>query len=89
MPLPEQSVPSRGWGEDFWVQISQRQGDWLEGVVDNPLVESRLHQLRQHDRIIFHIDHVLAIHSVHRQELVLHMDEEELHDLAQWLREKM
>ncbi len=29
LPLPEQNVPSRGWGEDFWVQVAEREGTFL------------------------------------------------------------
>ena len=36
-PLPRQNVPSRGWGEDFWVRVVDRDGALFEGVVDNPL----------------------------------------------------
>ncbi len=86
VPLPPQKVPSRGWGEDFWVQITARDGDWFEGTVDNPLVESRLHEINQGDSIVFHADYVLAVHTVHRQELVLEMDATDLRDLADWLR---
>ncbi len=89
VPLPPQKVPSRGWGEDFWVQITDRDRDWFEGTIDNPLVESRLHQIHQGESIIFHADHLLAVHSVHRQELVLQMDAADLKDLADWLRDQM
>ena len=37
---------SKGWGEDFWVQVTERDGSCFKGVVDNPLVETRLHELR-------------------------------------------
>ena len=40
--LPQQSVPSRGWGEDFWVRVNEHTGKYLCGIVDNALVESRL-----------------------------------------------
>ncbi len=43
LPLPKQNVPSRGWGEDFWVRVSEREGKFLKGTVDNPLYEARLH----------------------------------------------
>ena len=62
-----QNIPSRGWGEDFWVKVSERCGDHFRGVVDNPLVEARLHGLNQKDEIIFHEDHILAVHDIHRQ----------------------
>ena len=85
LPLPNQDVPSRGWGEDFWVQITDRDGDWFNGVVDNPLYEARLHDLALGDSICFHQDHILAVHGSHRQEIVLGMDADDLKTLAQWL----
>lgn len=85
LPLPEQNVPSRGWGEDFWVQIIGREDRYLKAVIDNPLVESRLHELRNGDVLILHEDHILAVHGVHREELVLSMDAESLKELAAWL----
>lgn len=86
VPLPDQRVPSRGWGEDFWVQVLSRQDDYFVGAIDNPLVESRLHGLNLGDEICFHHDHILAVHHVHRQEMVLAMDDSELKELAAWLR---
>jgi len=86
LPLPNQNVPSRGWGEDFWVQVTEREGVWFSGTVDNPLYESRLHELQQGDRIWFHEDHVLAVHPSHREEIVSGMDAEDLQTLARWLR---
>ena len=85
VPLPKQAVPTRGWGEDFWVQITDRSGNYFCGVVDNPLVEGRLHGLKQGDEIMFHEDHILAVHDIHRQELVLGMDVADLKELAQWI----
>jgi len=85
LPLPKQQVPSRGWGEDFWARITQRDGQFLKGVVDNPLVEARLHGLNQGDAIVIHEDHILAVHQIHRQELVLGMHAADLKELAQWL----
>ena len=85
VPLPSQNVPSRGWGEDFWVRVSQRHGAYCQGVVDNPLYEARLHELRQGDEVFFHEDHILAVHGSHREEIVLEMDAAELKTLAQWL----
>ena len=85
LPLPEQNVPARGWGEDFWVQVIDREEGYFLATVDNPLVESRLHELNKSDEIVFHTNHLLAVHSVHRQELVLGMDPGELKELAQWL----
>jgi hypothetical protein len=85
LPLPKQQVPSRGWGEDFWVRVTERDGQFLKGSMDNPLVESRLHDLRQGDEILFQEDHILAVHSIHRQELVLGMNAADLKELARWL----
>ena len=85
VPLPKQKVPSRGWGEDFWVQVEERSGRYFRGIVDNSLVESRLHGLKQGDEINFHEDHILAVHDIHRQELVLGMDVADLKELAQWI----
>ena len=86
VPLPEQKIPSRGWGEDFWVKVSERCGDHFRGVVDNPLSEARLHGLNQGDEIIFHEDHILAVHDIHKQELVAGMEVADLKELAQWVR---
>ncbi|QDS94236.1 hypothetical protein FF011L_30150 [Roseimaritima multifibrata] len=85
VPLPKQSVPSRGWGEDFWVRIEERSGKCFRGTVDNPLVETRLHGVAKGDEIVFQEDHVLAVHDIHRQELVLEMDVADLKELAQWV----
>lgn len=87
VPLPKQIVPSRGWGEDFWVQIMDRSGSLFRGIVDNPLVEARLHGLKQGDEIIFHENHILAVHDIHRQELVVGMDVTDLKELARWVSE--
>ena len=85
VPLPKQAVPSRGWGEDFWVRVEERSGEFFRGVVDNPLVEARLHGLNQGDEIVFHEDHILAVHDIHRQEIVAAMEVADLKELAQWV----
>lgn len=85
LPLPKQDVPSRGWGEDFWVKVAERDGSWFVGVVDNPLYEGRLHELYQGDDVYFHSDHILAVHGSHREEIVLGMAAADLKMLAQWL----
>jgi hypothetical protein len=87
LPLPKQSVPSPGWGEDFWVQVTERSDRLFHGIVDNPLVETRLHGLNQGDEIIFHEDHILAVHDIHRQEIVAEMGVADLKELAQWVGE--
>lgn len=85
LPLPTQNVPSRGWGEDFWVRVIEREGDFFRGIVDNPLYEARLHELNQGDEIVFHQDHILAVHGIHRHELLTGMNAADLKELAQWL----
>lgn len=85
VPLPKQNVPSRGWGEDFWVRVEERSESYFRGTVDNPLVEARLHGLKQGDEIVFHEDHMLAVDDIHRQQLVLGMDVADLKELAQWV----
>ncbi len=85
LAVPKQAVPSRGWGEDFWVQVIDRDQDWFAGSVDNPLVEFRLHELRSGDPVFFHRDHILAVHGVHRQEMLMGMDADDLKVLAMWL----
>ena len=83
--LPEQNVPSRGWGEDFWIQVTRREDDHFAGTVDNPLVEFRLHGLHQGDEVFFHGDHILTIHDIHRLDLLSRMDTADLKQLASWL----
>jgi hypothetical protein len=83
--LPKQVVPSRGWGEDFWVRVTERSGSFFTGLVDSPLVEARLHGLEQGDTIVFHEDQILAVHDIHRQELVAGMEVEDLRELARWV----
>ncbi len=87
LPLPKQNIPSRGWGEDFWAKVTERSGTFFRAVVDNPLAEARLHGLNQGSEIIFHEHHILAVHDIHRQELVAGMNEEDLKELTLWLAE--
>ena len=83
--LPQQEVPSRGWGEDFWVQITKREGDYFAARVDNPLYEARLHSLKEGVSLVFHANHILAVHPIHREAIVLGMDAADLKELATWL----
>ena len=83
--VPPQNVPSRGWGEDFWVQITEREDEFLKGVVDNTLVEARLHGVSRGHEIILRETHVLAVHNSHRAELVSGMNADELKALVLWL----
>ncbi len=78
-------IPSRGWGEDFWVQIVSRNGEQLQGRVDNQLYESNLHEVEFNSVIDFALDHVLAVHPIHREQLVLEMTPEEVKEFAVWL----
>ena len=87
VPLPAQKMASRGWGEDFWVKIIERSGHYFRGVVDNPLVEARLHGLHLGAELVFKDDHILAVHDIHRQQLVAGMDVTDLKQLAEWLRQ--
>jgi hypothetical protein len=86
VPSPEQRLPSRGWGEDFWVRIEHRDEDVFRAIVDNPLYESLRHELQQGDRIVFHANHILAIHEIHRRDIVSRMDEADLEMLGRWLK---
>lgn len=85
LELPPQDVPSRGWGEEFWVQVVEREGSYYRGLIDNPLHEVSLHGLHQGDTIYFHDDHVLAVHGIHREQMVSEMDETDIRELAAWL----
>ncbi len=71
VPLPEQRIPSRGWGEDFWVQVIRRDGDVFMGIVDNPLAETRLHGVNLGDQIAFHADQILAMNEADLKEMTL------------------
>jgi hypothetical protein len=83
--IRRQPVPSRGWGEQFWVQISARHGKFLQGRIDNTLYESRLHGLSEGDVICFWEDHILAVHGCHQEEIVRAMDDDDLADFRDWL----
>ena len=84
-PLPVQDIPSRGWGEDFWVRVQEREGDYFVGTVDNPLYEARLHGINLGTNVAFHINHILTIHPSHRQDMVMRMNEMDLRELVTWL----
>jgi hypothetical protein len=36
-------------------------------------------------QIVFHADNILAVHDVHRQELILSMNEADLKEMTLWL----
>ena len=83
--IPIQPVPSRGWGEDFWVKVTERGKSLFVGEVDNWLYESRLHGLEQGTPIVFREEHVLAVHGSHRRQIVSEMNESDLRELLRWL----
>ena len=78
--------PSRGWGEDFWVKIVEREDSHFVGRVDNDLCETKLHGIKLNDEICFHENHVLAVHGMHRLDIIQHMSVEEIKALADWIR---
>lgn len=84
VPVPNQGLPSRGWGEEFWVQVTERAGEFLNGIVDNPLAEARLHGLDQGDEIVFQEDHILTLHPTHSPEIWTVMDDDELTEALEW-----
>jgi hypothetical protein len=67
------------------VQVIKRDGDAFLGTVDNPLAEARLHGLSLGNQIMFHADNILAVHDMHRQELILAMNEADLKEMTLWL----
>jgi hypothetical protein len=88
-PIPPQPVPSRGWGEQFWVKIVEREGQYLAGQIDNTLYEARLHGLNQGDTIYFHEDHILIVHSSHGREIVSRMGDQDSTDFWCWVQNRL
>jgi hypothetical protein len=88
-PISPQPVPSRGWGEQFWVKIVERDAQYLAGEIDNPLYEARLNGLNHGDTICFRQEHILIVHPSHGRELVSRMSEEEAADFWRWVQEKI
>ncbi len=88
VPIPRQQVPARGWGEQFWIHVTAREGEWLTGLIDNRLHESRLHDLHQGDSLTIHEDHILAVHRSNHQDLLLRMSQDELVAFGQWLKDQ-
>ena len=41
--------------------------------------------LKQGDKLVFHMDHILAVRDIHRQECVAGRDVADLKELAQWI----
>jgi hypothetical protein len=86
--IPVQPVPSRGWGEQFWIQVTGRAQQLLTGVIDNHMYEAKLHGLRQGDEIWFHEDHILAVHPIDTKDIMLDMNDGELREFTAWLKSK-
>jgi len=85
LKIPRQNVPSRGWGEDFWVRVTARNGDYLAGIIDNPLYESRLHGLDEGDHLLFREHHILSIHRIHNEEILLRMNPADFEEIGRWI----
>ena len=62
-----------------------RDGEQFQGRVDNRLHETKLHEIEKDSVIEFHENHVLAVHPIHREALVLSMTPEEVKEFAIWL----
>ena len=60
---------------------------FFRGVIDNPLHESKLHELQPGDEIVFHANNVLAVHGSHREEIVLGMKRADVFKLVEWLEQ--
>ncbi|MEO1996992.1 MAG: hypothetical protein ABGZ17_17125 [Planctomycetaceae bacterium] len=80
------AIPSRGWGEQFWVKIVERRGSRLRGIVDNTLYETHLHGLGLGDRVVFDEDHILTVHASHDPEILKNMCADDLQDHLKWVR---
>ena len=85
LAVPHQDVPSRGWGEEFWVKITERDDSWLRGVVDNHLYETKLHGLSEGDELVFQVDHILSIHSSHNEAMIMRLSDDDREQFGQWL----
>lgn len=87
-PMAASNVSSKGWGEDFWVKVIKRSDNFLLGHVDNPLVEQRLHGVCLGDEIVFQEDNILAVHPIHRHELLMNMNQVDLQELIDCVQGK-
>lgn len=87
LPVPRQDVPSKGWGEQFWIVVEDRNEKRLTGSIDNELYETRLHGLSYQDQITIDLAHVLALHPSHNEAMLFSMSPEDLHEFRTWLVE--
>jgi len=85
LKLPKQKIEARGWGEQFWAQITQVEYERIVGRIDNILYESNLHGLHEGDEITFHKNHILAVHPNNNREIILGLSEDELTEFGAWL----
>lgn len=88
VPLPQQEIPSRGWGEDFWVRVECRDNGYFSGIVDNFLYETKLHEIGLGDRLFFHAKHILSLHGVNHREVVERMSEEDVEQFRDWYQSR-
>ena len=88
MPIGRHAIPSRGWGEQFWVRIQERAGCGLLGVVDNDLYETHLHGLSLGDAVGFTEDHILTVHPSHHRVLIENMSDVDMRDHLEWIRKR-
>ena len=88
LDVPRQKVPSRGWGEEFWIRITARQDDWFRGVIDNHLYEARLHGIDQGDEIVFQEAHILSVHAAHNRDIMFRLEDEDCQEFGQWLMDR-
>ena len=67
------------------LNVPLNQCKFFARTIDNPSFEARLHGLHEGSETIFHEDHILAVHRVHRPEPALAMGAADLRELAPWL----
>jgi hypothetical protein len=77
---------SRGYGEDFWVRITERSGEFFKGIVDNTLSETPRHALQKGDTISFHEDNILNFHLSQLMEILHTVDDVDTGEMAECLR---
>jgi hypothetical protein len=83
MTEPEEVPPSRGFGEDFWVEVTERSGAFFKGRVDNTLAETPRHNLQHGDAVVFHEDNVLSVYDC--EEILHGMEVEDGIEFARWI----
>lgn len=61
--LVKVAVESEPYGERFWVEVMERNGDTFVGLIDNNLLYTASHGLRCDDLIRFHADHIYSTYE--------------------------